>query len=154
TYITNTTIIVNVPAQIPLTVSNKLKINFKDGKTLLYDFKVQISKPAVNSMVSEFVNDGEIATIRGDYFYKPLTVTFTGGLLGEIVSVKDQEIQVKVPTGAQPGQITVKTNFGETKSNFVFRDPRNHFIDSDPYEGWWNSGYVITNPGVGDPPKI
>ena len=59
-----------------------------------------------------------------------------------------------MPSGAQPGQITVKTNFGETKSNFWFRDPRNHFIDSDPYEGWWNSGYVVTNPGPTDPPKI
>jgi hypothetical protein len=28
------------------------------------------------------------------------------------------------------------------------------FISSDPYEGWWNSSYVVTNPGPGDPPKI
>jgi hypothetical protein len=28
------------------------------------------------------------------------------------------------------------------------------FIDSDPYEGWWNSSYVITNPGPTDPAKI
>jgi hypothetical protein len=60
-------------------------------------------------------------------------VSFEGGVNGEIISVKDQEIQVRVPAGAQPGQITVKTNFGETKSDFWFRDSRNHFIDSDPY---------------------
>lgn len=154
TYITNTTILVNVPSQIPLSINNKLKIIFKDGRTLLYDFQVQISKPTVNSMVSEYVNTGDIATIRGDYFYSPLTVTFTGGVKGELVSIKDQEVQVKVPVGAQPGQITVKSNFGETKSNFWFRDNRNMFIDSDPYEGWWNSGYVITNPGAADPQKI
>lgn len=154
TYITNTSILVNVPAQIPLSITNKLKIVFKDGRTLLYDFQVQISKPAVNSMLSEFVLTGEVATIRGDYFYQPLTVTFTGGATGTLVSVKDQEIQVRVPAGAQPGPITVKTNFGETKSNFYFRDDRNHFIDSDPYEGWWNSSYVVTNPGPGDPVAI
>jgi hypothetical protein len=105
-------------------------------------------------MLSEHVNAGDVATIRGDFFYAPLTVTFTGGVNGELVSVTDKIIEVRVPAGAQPGQITVKTNFGETKSDFWFRDTRNVFIDSDPYEGWWNSSYVVTAPGPGDPPKI
>jgi hypothetical protein len=154
TYITKTSLLVSVPSNIPQKITNKLKIIFKDGYELLYDFKVQISKPAVNSLVCEFVNDGDIATIRGDYFYAPITVTFTGGATGTIVSLKDQEIQVKVPAGAQPGQITVATNFGTTKSNFWFRDPRNHFIDSDPYEGWWDGSLVVSNPGPTDPPII
>lgn len=154
TYITATSIIVNVPSQIPLSINNKLKIVFGAGKTLLYDFQVQISKPALSSLVSEFVSAGDVATIRGNYFYQPLTVTFTGGATGAVVSVKDLEIQVRVPAGAQPGPITVKTNFGETRSNFYFRDDRNHFIDSDPYEGWWNASYVVTNPGAGDPVAI
>lgn len=154
TYITNTTILVNVPSQIPLSLNNKLKIVFKNGKILLHDFTVTISKPAVNNMLSEYVADGEVATIRGDFFYSPLTVTFTGGGIGTLVSVKDQEIQVRVPAGAQPGPITVKTNFGETKSNFWFRDNRSIFLSSDPYEGWWNASYVVSNPGPGDPPKI
>lgn len=154
TYITNTSILVNVPSQIPLSINNKLKIVFKDGSTLLYNFQVQISKPSVLNMVSEHVITGDVATIRGDFFYLPLTVTFTGGVTGELVSVKDKEIQVKVPAGAQPGQITVKTNFGETKSDFWFRDNRNIFIDSDPYEGWWNSSFVVTATVAGDPPKI
>jgi hypothetical protein len=157
TYITSTSLLVSVPSQIPITITNKLKIIFKNGYVLLYDFVVQISKPSVASMDCEFVNDGDVATIKGNYFYQPLTVTFTGvtaGINGQIVSVTDNEIQVRVPVGAQPGQVTVKTNFGETKSNFWFRDTRNHFIDSDPYEGWWNSGYVVSNPGPADPPKI
>jgi hypothetical protein len=61
---------------------------------------------------------------------------------------------VRVPVGAKSGQITVKTNFGETKSNFWFRDTRNTFINSDPFEGWWNASLVVTSPGAGDPPKI
>jgi len=154
TYITDKSILVSVPNPIPKDITNKLKIVFKNGFVLYHDFVVQISKPYVASMVSEFVNDGDIATIRGDFFYEPLTVTFTGGGTGTIVSVTDQAIQVRVPTGAQTGRITVKTNFGETKSDFWFRDTRNHFIDSDPYEGWWNSSYVVSNPGVGDPVKI
>jgi hypothetical protein len=154
TYVSSNSILVSVPSQIPMTVTNKLKIVFKDGFVLYYDFQVQISKPVVSSMLCEFVNDGEVATIQGNYFYAPLTVTFTGGVTGTIVSVKDQQLQVQIPAGAKPGPITVKTNFGEAKSNFYFRDDRNHVIDSDPYEGWWNSSYVVTNPGAGEPAKI
>ena len=127
---------------------------FSNGKELLHDFVVQINKPAVNNMVSEHVNTGDVATIRGDFFYDPITVTFTGGVTGEIVSEARPDLQVKVPAGALPGPITVKTNFGETESDFWFRDSRNMFIDSDPYEGWWNASYVVTAPGPGDPPKI
>lgn len=154
TYITNTSILVSVPNPIPRTISNKLKIIFSNGDSLLYNFLVQISKPVISSMISEYVNTGDIAIIRGDFFYEPLTVTFTGGVTGQLVSVKDKEIQVRVPAGVQPGQIIVKTNFGETKSDFWFRDNRNIFLDSDPYEGWWNSSYVVTSPGPNDPPKI
>jgi hypothetical protein len=45
-------------------------------------------------------------------------------------------------------------NFGETKSDFWFRDNRNIFISSDPYSGWWNASFVVSNPGAGDPPSI
>ena len=153
TYVTNTSILVSVPTQIPATISNKVKIIFKNGYVLLYDFKVQISKPVVTSMASEFVNDGDVATIYGNYFYEPLTVTFTGGAKATIVSRKDQELQVQIPAGVQPGPVTVKTNFGEATSTFWFRDPRNHIIDGDPHEGWWGT-YLVTSPASGDPIKI
>ena len=153
TYITSTSILVTVPSQIPLDVTNVLKIIFSNGNVLLHEFVVQISKPTVNSMLSEFVNEGDLAVIRGDYFYAPVSVMFTGGIPGEIVSIKDQEVQVRVPAGAQPGPVTVKTNFGETRSNFWFRDNRNLFISGDPHEGWWGT-YLVTTPGTDDPPKI
>ena len=153
TYITSTSILVSIPTRIPIDVNNKIKIIFSNGKELLHDFKVQISKPSISSMLSEFVNEGDVATIRGDYFYAPLTVTFTGGATGDIVDIKDQEIQVRIPAGAGPGPLTIKTNFGETKSNFWFRDNRMMYITGDPHEGWWGS-YLVTNPGPNDPPKI
>lgn len=154
TYITSTSILVSVPNLIPKEITNKIKINFSNGKTLLYDFEVQISEPTVTSMASEYVLTGDVATINGDFFYEPLTVMFAGGIAGELVSVEDKMIQVRVPEGAQPGQITVQTNFGETKSNFWFRDSRNIFLSSDPFTGWWNQSYVVTAPGPGDPPAI
>jgi len=146
TYITNTTLLVVVPTQIPMQVTNKVKVVFKNGFVLLYDFVVQISKPVVNSMDCEYVKQGEIATIRGSYFYAPVTVTFAGGVNGDVVSISpnNQEVQVKVPAGAQPGQVTVATNFGTTKSNFFFRDNRNMLITNDPWTGWWGQTNVVS----------
>ncbi|HET6994289.1 MAG TPA: glycan-binding surface protein [Chitinophagaceae bacterium] len=147
TYITNTSLLVRVPTNIPINISNKIKIRFKNGFELLYDFEVQISKPVINSMASEFVKTGEIATIRGNYFYAPITVAFTGGVNGELVSISanNQEMQVKVPAGALPGQITISTNFGTTKSNFFFRDNRNLLITNDPWTGWWGQNNVVSS---------
>jgi Surface glycan-binding protein B xyloglucan binding domain len=154
TYITSTIILVSVPNQIPKEITNKLKIVFADQRVLLYDFKVQISEPIVKSMDCEYVLTGSEATIRGDFFYEPLTVTFAGGVKGELSSVTDKIIKVRVPAGVLPGQVTVKTNFGETKSDFWFRDNRNIFLSSDPFTGWWNQSFVVTSPGAGDPPAI
>ncbi len=143
TYISNTSILVRVPAEIPLEVTNKLKLLFANGYELLHDFEVQISEPRIDGMTVEYVKEDDIAVIRGDFFYQPLTVKFEGGATGELVAVTDTEIQVRVPAGAQPGQITVTTNFGEMKSNFWFRDNRNMLIHNDPYSGWWGAGNVV-----------
>lgn len=154
TYVTNTSILVSVPAPIPVAITNKLKIIFSNNDSLLYDFEVQISEPVLKTMDCEFVAEGDVATINGDFFYEPLTVSFAGGVTGELVSVTDKILKVRIPVGAEPGQITVKTNFGETKSDFWFRDNRNVFLSSDPFTGWWNSSFVVTAPGPGDPPAI
>lgn len=154
TYITNTTILVSVPSKIPIEITNKLKIVFSNGKILEHDFKVEISEPLVSSMDCEYVLTGNVAIIRGDYFYEPLNVTFQGGVTGEVVSVEDKIIKVTVPESAEPGPITVKTNFGETKSDFWFKDNRNIFISSDPWSGWWGSSFVVTDPAPNDPPAI
>ena len=143
TYISNESILVRVPAEIPLDVTNKMKILFSNGFELVHDFEVQISEPRVDGMVVEYVKEGDVAVIRGDFFYMPLTVTFEGGVTGELVEVTDTEIQVKVPAGAQPGPITVTTNFGEGKSNFWFRDNRNMLIHNDPWSGWWGAANVV-----------
>ena len=154
TYITPTTILASVPSLVPIDITNKLKIIFRNGYELLYDFKVNISEPVINNMLCEFVNEGDIATINGNYFYAPITVTFTGGVEAVIEELEDKKIKVQVPAGVQPGPVTIKTNFGETKSDFWFRDNRNIFISSDPYEGWWNADLVVSSPGAGNPPLI
>ncbi len=154
TYITSTSILVSVPADIPKVITNKVTIVFANGNTLAHDFKVEISEPEITTMKSEYVLAGSVATIRGDFFYEPLTVTFAGGVTGDIVSVTPTLIEVTVPEGATPGPITVKTNFGEAESSFWFRDNRNIFISSDPFTGWWNAAFVVTATTESDPPLI
>jgi hypothetical protein len=154
TFITATSILVTTPSQIPTVIDNKMKLVMASGDTLFYPFKILIKEPLVSSMYSEYVAAGDVAIIRGDYFYKPLTVTFPGGGVGELVSVEDKVIKVKVPASAQPGQLTVTSNFGATKSDFWFRDNRNIFISSDPWSGWWGSSLVVTTPASDGPPLI
>lgn len=154
TYVSNHTILVSVPSEIPLEIDNQLKIIFRNGFELNHAFEVTISKPSVASMDCEFVNEGEIATIRGNFFYSPVTVTLADGKEVELASVEDKAIQFIVPEGAAEGPITVTTNFGETESNFWFRDNRNVVIASDPFEGWNGVNFVVDNPGPNDPPKI
>ncbi|WP_025765312.1 glycan-binding surface protein [Dyadobacter tibetensis] len=154
TYVSAQSILVRTPSNIPTEINNKMTLVFGNGQRLEHNFKIEISKPVVSAMNSEFVLTGEIATIRGNYFYPPLTVTFAGNVEGEVVSVDDQLMQVRIPEGALPGQIVVKTNFGEAKSDFWFRDNRNIFLSSDPFTGWWNKDFVVSNPGEGDPKAI
>jgi len=154
TYITSTTILVSVPSMIPNELTNTMTLIFAQGRRLVHDFQLQISKPVVASMLSEYVPTGELATIRGNYFYEPLTVHFAGGAEGVVESVEDNRIQVRVPEGVQPGSVTVRTNFGETQSDFWFRDNRNIFLSSDPFTGWWNQAFVVSSPGPADPVAI
>ncbi len=154
TFVTNHSIIARVPSQIPDEVNNKLTVVFANGHTLEHDFTLDISKPQIDRMKSEYVNTGEVATLYGDYFYEPVTVTFTGGVQGEIKSVDDQTISVIIPEGAEPGPVTVATNFGATKSNFWFRDNRNIIASFDQplVNGIWRGpAYIFATDPVVEP---
>ncbi|UII23703.1 glycan-binding surface protein [Fulvivirga ligni] len=156
TYVTNSSILTTIPGDIPDQITNKMALVFSNGDTLFHDFEVAISEPVINSMKSEYVFAGDVATIRGNFFYEPVTVTFTGGVEGTVSTVDDDAaiLQVVVPEGAEPGPITITTPFGETESDFWFRDNRNIFISSDPFTGWWNESFVVSAPEAGDPPSI
>lgn len=144
-YVSDKSILASVPNDVPLDITNKLRLVFNDGYELLHDFKVAISAPSVASMPLEYVKDGEIAYIRGGFFYAPVKVTFPGGSDGEIVELEDELIAVRVPAGAQPGRITVTTNFGATESDFLFRDNRPMLIHNESCGGWWNGcGNIVS----------
>ncbi|HZV68705.1 MAG TPA: glycan-binding surface protein [Saprospiraceae bacterium] len=137
-YVTPTTILVSVPSTVPTAVTDKIRFVFADGTEMLYDFKVNVPAPVLNSIKCEYVPDGDVAVLRGDFFFVPTQVIFPGDLEGEIVSLTKTEIQVKVPEGSSTGKITIKTNFGTVKSAFLFRDDRNIILDYDTklHETW------------------
>lgn len=154
TYITNTSILVSVPSLVPVDITNTLRIIFQNGAVLDYEFEVQISEPLILSIDNEYAFAGDVATIRGNYFYAPLTVTFTGGAVAEVTALEDDLLRVRIPEGAQPGPITIQSNFGTTESDFFYRDDRNIILSSDPFTGWWNAALVVSDPAPGDPPAI
>lgn len=138
TYITDKTILVNVPSTVPTEVTDKMRFVFGDGSEMLYDFKVNVPAPVVGSIKCEYVPDGETAVLYGDFFFEPMKVIFPGEVEGQIVSISKTEVQVTVPAGAGSGPISVQTNFGKVKSKFYFRDDRNILLDYDSklHETW------------------
>lgn len=148
--VTQKSILVSVPSQVPSEVNDKITLVFTNGDTLLYDFSINIPAPVINAIKSEYVPAGGIAVLTGDFFFSP-EVEFTGGVAGEIVEFSKRELKVKVPEGAEVGPITVKTNFGAVKSKFIFRDDRNVIVNFDDRQcETWTAAYsdVEALPGV------
>lgn len=138
TFVTENSILVNVPSTVPTVVSDKMRIVFSDGSELSYDFKVNVPAPKIDKVKSEYVPDGDLLILDGDFFFQPLELTFTGGQKGEVVTLDKTHLEVRVPAGAEAGPIMIKTNFGTARSRFFFRDNRNVILDYDGknHETW------------------
>jgi hypothetical protein len=138
TWVTNTTVFVSVPQAAPDVVTNIMYVVDANGNTLEYPFVVSISAPAIYGAVNEWPQAGENLVIVGDYFFEPMTVTFSGNVTGEIVSVSQNKVEVAVPAGAVEGPVHIKTNFGEMESTFHLWDKRNVVLNFDNLSanGW------------------
>ena len=156
-FVTNTSIIVTIPNVIPSTVTNQmLLVNSNKIDTLKYAFGVDVPAPFVSSLLCEYVNVGETAVVKGNFFIddpsSPLKVIFPGNIVGTITSSTITQIEVTVPAGAGVGPIQVKSIYGTTRSTFYFRDDRNIVLDFDALtaSGGWRSGVI----GNSDPAPI
>ena len=148
-FVTNNTIIVNIPSGIPGEKQDLIKL-YTNNDSCYYTFETLVPTPTVNSMACEYVNEGDIAYIQGLYFIhedaNPLKVEFTGGAEGEVVSYDLNNIAVRVPAGAQTGPVRVTSVYGTGESSFYFRDNRNIILDFDTvfpdggYHHGWHSG--------------
>ena len=154
--ITPTALITSVPTVIPKVVTNKMYLITQNSDTVKVDFKVDVPAPLVSNMKCEFAADGEVAVIRGNYFLSVAdsenpNVIFTPNIKAtEVVSYSLNEIQVKVPAGAQPGPVSVESRYGTTRSKFWFRDNRGMILDWDNLNanGGWRSGVTSDSDPV------
>ncbi len=155
-FITTNTLLISVPKDIPNVVTNKIYLINSSKDTVSVDFKVDVPSPTVEAMKCEFVADGDVATIRGDYFL-PVAgsempeVVFTPNLKAtDIVSFKLNEIKVRVPKGAQAGPVSVVSRYGTTRSKFWLRDNRGIILDWDNSnaKGGWQEGKISNSSPV------
>ena len=149
-YITNETILVNVPNRAPIEVTNTLRLVFRDGTEYLYDFETTIAAPEVIAMENEYAPVGSTTSISGDFFFEPISVSFTGGGEAEIVSVEQNLIEFIVPEGAESGPMEVTSSFGTTIPNFHYKDKRGMVLDYDELTaaGSWRPGNTASEDGV------
>ncbi len=123
--ITNNTLIVTVPGQIPGEVFNKIFMINNSNDTTTYDFKVLVPGPTINNMSNEWAKGGEQATIYGNYFVDdpntPLKLTINGYTM-PIEEFDISHITFTVPAGLTEGPIEVSTIYGKKKAKFNYHD--------------------------------
>jgi len=138
-YMTDHTLIVAVPKNLPKVQDDKIHMITKDSSVVLYDFKVLPPAPKISSMSFEWASAGETVTITGNYLFAPLTVEFPGADPVEVSSANGSSFDVVVPEGAQPGKIKVTTESGTAQSAFMYKDSRGMlftFDDARGNHGW------------------
>lgn len=142
-YMTDHTVLVDIPKNIPEEVTNKIYMITKSGEKVDFDFSVMVPAPVVSSMSCEYAPAGSEAVLYGDYFVDdpnvPLTISMPGDITVEgeqIMSITKTAVKFIVPEGAVQGNIRVKSIYGTGQSVFQYKDTRNILFDWDgKYEG-------------------
>lgn len=142
-YMTDHTVLVDIPKNIPEEVTNKIYMITKSGEKVDFDFSVMVPAPVVSSMSCEYAPAGSEAVLYGDYFVDdpnvPLTISMPGDITVEgeqITSITKTAVKFIVPEGVVQGNIRVKSIYGTGQSVFQYKDTRNILFDWDgKYEG-------------------
>jgi hypothetical protein len=147
--ITDATLFVTIPKEIPTVVTDKIYMITKINDTITYDFGVQVPSPVVSSISNEYERDGNTAILYGDYFIndpnKPLKIMMPGNIpVTEIKSIEKTKVTFVVPEGSQKGYINVNSLYGSGRSKFQFRDDRGMILDWDNLNanGGWRAGKI------------
>lgn len=158
--ITDHTLLVTVPGDLPGLVTNKMYMITAGKDTVDYDFGVIVPGPSVRSMSCEFARPGDEVTLIGDYFIDdpgtPLSIMMGGSVnVTDIKSIEKTRIRFIVPEEAQPGYINVATIYGTGRSAFKFRDTDNILFDWDGNNdalalgwGWRDGAKLVHAPGT------
>lgn len=148
-YITDKTLIVSVPSTQASEVTDKIYLLNKDGVSVGYDFKVLPPVPKILSMSNEWAAPGEEVTITGKYFMGVQSVSMPGAEVTGFTVDDSEHITFKVPEGATPGPVSVKTASGSTNSTFQYLDQRNMLFDFDGLRGGFATGNGWRAPANG-----
>ena len=142
-FITDNTMIVTVPGDIPGEVFNKIFMINNSNDTTTYDFKVLVPGPNINSMSNEWAKGGEQATIYGNYFVDdpntPLSLSISGKKI-DIEAFNISTITFTVPEGLEEGPVEVTTVYGKKKARFNYRDTRGMLFDD--WDNGWPDDYA------------
>lgn len=149
-YMTDHTVIVTVPGDLPEKVSDKLYMITTGNDTIPYDFGVTIPAPTIASMSNEWAAAGEEVTINGDYFLDydnyPLEVTFGKYTLARenIKSIKKTSITFTVPSDLPNEKPTITSKYGSDTAPFMYKDTRGMLFD---FDNACSTGNVLGNHG-------
>ena len=144
-YITDHTLLVDVPNEIPGEVSDKMYLITKNADTVKVDFSVLVPGPSILSMKNEHAPAGSTTILYGDYFVDdpnvPLQI-FVGSEQAQIKEFSKGSITFVVPDDAvENTPIKVSTIYGEAESVFNWKDTSGMLFnfDTDPHptnHGW------------------
>ena len=148
-FITDNTLIVTVPSELPGKVTNMMYMVTASRDTVKYGFNVLVPAPVLNSMSCEYTPAGESATKYGDYLLddanQPLEIVFSGDVpVTEITEITKTAVTFVIPEGAEEGGISVTTVNGTSSSAFHYLDSRGFLFDFDEggtglsNNGWHN----------------
>ena len=151
-YMTDNTIIVTVPKNIPGKVTDKIYFITNNKDTLDYNFKTVVPAPTINGMSNEWAAPGEEVTINGDYFldYADSHLTIKVGdnytIPYEDLKITQNSIRFNMPEDMPKHEpITITTTNGTTKAGFRYMDNRGMLFDFDT--PWKEGGDVLGNNG-------
>ena len=158
-YASDTSVTVQIPRAIPQNVTNTLTVMTKGG-TATYSFTVLVPDLAVGDLLNEWTAIGDTLTLLGQNFdlydldTSATTISFAGGVTANVVASSATTLKVIVPSGAQPGPLTLKgpapLNISRTTVAW-YHDNRNFLFDMSNFTGWNGSSFLSSGP---DPAPI
>ena len=153
-YASDTSVTVQIPRAIPQSVTNTIKVVTKGG-TATFGFTTVIPPLQVTDMFNEYTPVGDTLVVVGQNFdlygldTTATTVTFTGGSSVSVAGGTATTLKVVVPSGAQPGPITVKgpspNNANQTTTAW-YMDNRNFLFSMTSFNGWNGSSFLSDGP--------
>lgn len=145
-YITDNTLIVDIPKSIPDVVTDKIYMINSKKDTTTYDFHISVPAPTLTEMSCEYAPAGSNVSITGNYFVDdpntPLVVELPDGQkVTEFSNISQTSISFVMPECKTEGPLKVTTIYGTTTSKFHYLDSRGMLFDFDGATGLGNHGW-------------